>query len=148
MLRQFGSLNNAVGSAGMTAKILIDGSNVLFWQGGHVQIDAPALVVRALLARRFAPVIYFDNSIGQHLGADALDTLRALAEVTIVPAGTPADVVLLAACGQGRQQIVSNDRFQTWRGQFPALQGRWLVTGAIGKGRRVSFSKKLRPAPL
>ncbi len=132
----------------MSAKILVDGSNVLFWQGGQVQADVPELVVRALLARRFRPVIYFDNSIGRHMGQGAVAALGALAEVIIAPAGTPADVVLLEGCAKGRHQIVSNDRFRAWRVQHPALQSKWLVTGTIEKGRRVSFSKKLRPVPL
>jgi hypothetical protein len=132
----------------MTRTILIDGSNVLFWKGGQAQVDVPERVVRALVARRFAPVVYFDNSIGRHIGQGELAVLGALAEVITAPAGTPADALLLKACAQGRHQIVSNDRFRMWRGTHPALQARWLVTGSIGKGRRVSFSKKLIPAPL
>jgi hypothetical protein len=132
----------------MCAEILVDGSNVLFWQGGLALADVPERVVRALIARRFAPVVYFDNSIGRHMGQVALLRLEALTQVSVASAGTPADALLLAACGNGRRQIVSNDRFRTWRDDHPQLQSRWLVTGRIGKGGRVEFSKKLRPAPL
>ena len=114
----------------MPVNILIDGSNVLFWQGGQAVVDVPELVVRALRARRFVPVIYFDNTISRHLGKGQLEALEILGDVVIAPAGTAADTLLLDACGKGK------------------LQSKWLVTGSVGKGRRVCFSKKLRPAPL
>ena len=132
----------------METTILVDGSNVLFWQGGVAQADVPERVARALIARRFTPVVYFDNSIGRYMGQAALVRLETLAQVHVAPKGTPADALLLEACGKGRCQIVSNDRFRTWRDDHPQLQSRWLVTGRIGKGGRVEFSKKLRPAPL
>ena len=132
----------------MKPNLLIDGSNVLFWVGNRPQGDVPALVTRALVARRFIPAVYFDNSIFLHMQQDLIDQLATLAHVVIAPAGTPADALLLEASGQGRRQIVSNDRFRAWRTQHPALQAKWLVTGRIEKGGRASFSKKLKPAPL
>tara|TARA_R110000850_G_scaffold8818_5_gene32422 strand:- start:18 stop:416 length:399 start_codon:yes stop_codon:yes gene_type:complete len=132
----------------MVTTILVDGSNVLFWQGGVAQADVPERVVRALIARRFAPLVYFDNSIGRHIGQAALVRLETLAQVRVATAGTPADALLLKACEKGRIQIVSNDRFRTWRDDHPQLQAAWLVTGRIVRGGRVEFSKKLRPAPL
>ena len=132
----------------MAAEILIDGSNVLFWRGQQAQADLPDLVVRALVARRFAPVIHFDHSIRLHMEQGALDALAQMARVVIAPRGTPADPALLTACQQGRIQIVSCDRFQAWRGQYPGLCRTWLVTGRIEKGGHVGFSKTLRPAPL
>lgn len=132
----------------MTSKILVDGSNVLFWRGGHAQAMIPELVVQALRSKRFEPVIYFDNSIDRHIGQDVLDQLRDCVELIIAPRGTQADALLLSDCGEGRIQIVSNDRFRGWRDAHPKLRKDWLVTGSIGKGGRVSFSKKLKPAPL
>ena len=129
-------------------QILIDGSNVLFWRGGQAQADMPLLVTRALIARRFEPVVYFDHSIHKHMGADRLDHLRASADVKIASVGTPADAMLLDRCNSGRIQIVSADRFRVWRMEHPRLRSDWLVTGRIGRGGRVSFSKKLRAAPL
>jgi hypothetical protein len=126
----------------------VDGSNTLFWRSGHADADAPEIVVRALMARRFVPEIYFDHSIWRHLGQGHLDQLAALVEVSVVPRGTQADEMLLDASKLGRIQIVSNDRFRAWRGQHPKLRNDWLVTGSIGKGEQVNFSKKLRPAPL
>ena len=132
----------------MTPEILIDGSNVLFWRGGQADSALPALVVRALIARRFAPVVIFDASVGRHMGPSALEALALSAKVVVAPAGTPADALLLEACGRGRAQIVSNDRFRAWHRQFPGLQNVWLVTGRVGKGGRIAFSKKLRAVPL
>ncbi|MEP1766897.1 MAG: hypothetical protein ABJJ53_09720 [Sulfitobacter sp.] len=132
----------------MPAKILMDGSNVVFWRGGQADSAVPDRVACALLARRFMPHIFFDHSIWRHLGQDQLDHLAAIALVTIAPRGTPADALLLQACQRGRFQIVSNDRFRAWRGEHPLLRKDWLVTGSIGKGGRVGFSKMLRPAPI
>jgi hypothetical protein len=128
--------------------ILVDGSNVLFWRGGQADASVPLLVIRALSARRFTPLVYFDQSIHRHLGAAALEQVSYLCTVTIAPRGTFADELLLEACGAGRRQIVSCDRFEAWRRLYPALRADWCVTGCIAKGGRVSFSKKLRPAPL
>lgn len=132
----------------MTNSILVDGSNVLFWHGGQAQSQTPMLVLNALVGRRFAPVVYFDNSIHRHVADVDLDQLRKVAQVCVAPRGTPADALLLDACHQGRTQIVSNDRFRGWCVDHPALRSGWLVTGSIEKGGRVSFSKKLRSAPL
>ncbi len=128
--------------------ILVDGSNVLFWHGGQAQPRTPMLVLNALVGRRFAPIVYFDNSIHRHVAGADLDLLQEVVQVCIAPRGTQADALLLDACDQGRTQIVSNDRFRGWRVDHPALRSGWLVTGSIEKGGRVSFSKKLRPAPL
>lgn len=130
----------------MSAHIAIDGSNVLFWRGGQKMPDVPELVTRALIARRFGPVVYFDHSIHRHMPSEALDALAAIAPVVIAAKGTPADALLIDTIGQG--QIVSNDRFRDWRAQVPQIRNDLLVTGSIGKGGRVCFSKKLRPAPL
>ncbi|MCX7567852.1 hypothetical protein OS189_16020 [Sulfitobacter sp. F26169L] len=132
----------------MSVRILVDGSNVLYWRGGQADVAAPEMVVAALTARRFSPVIYFDNSIRLYADQATLNRLETLAPVIIAPGGTQADALLLGDCGQGRIQIVSNDRFRTWRAEHPRLRGDWLVTGSIAKRGRVCFSKKLRPAPL
>jgi hypothetical protein len=129
-------------------KILIDGSNVLFWHAGQPDPDAPMQVFRTLVARRYAPVIYFDHTIHRYLAQSDLERFAGHADTVIVPRGTSADGALLQACENGRFQIVSADRFRAWRCQYPNLRGRWLVTGRIEKGGRASFSKKLRPVPL
>lgn len=130
------------------AEILVDGSNVLFWRAGQAQRDVPMLVVAALKARRFVPVIYFDQSIHQHLSDGDLTFLADAAQVIIAPSGTPADALLLDASAQGRIQIVSCDKFREWRSNHRQLRRDWLVSGRVGKGGRVSFSKTLRAAPL
>jgi hypothetical protein len=129
-------------------KILLDGSNVLYWRGGHPDAQAPLMVLRALIARRYSPVVYFDHSIHLHLTDDDLERLDQSGQFYIAPRGTQADVLLLDACGNGRTQIVSADGFKDWRRDYPLLRRDWLVNGRIGKGGRVSFSKKMRPAPL
>jgi len=132
----------------MAAEILVDGSNVLFWHAGQASGGLPESVARALMARRFMPHVIFDHSIWRHMQPSELDQLGALVQVTTAPRGTPADALLLEACQRGRIQIVSNDRFRAWRNQHPYLRKERLVTGSIGKGGRVGFSKTLRLAPL
>ncbi|WP_298859863.1 hypothetical protein [uncultured Sulfitobacter sp.] len=130
------------------AQILVDGSNVLFWRGGQAQSEVPTLVVRALMLRRFAPIVYFDYTVSLHLSSLELTSLSKVAEINIAPRGTPADVLLLDACCDGRIQIVSCDRFSAWRTYYPRLKADWLVTGRVERGGRISFSKKLRAAPI
>ncbi len=129
-------------------RILIDGSNVMYWRGDQADVCVVRLVVGALTARRFAPTVYFDHSIGQTPAALAAAVGLAEGDVIVAPRGTPADPLLLSASDAGRVQIVSRDRFRAWHAAFPGLRASWLVTGEIGKGGRVSFSKKLRAAPL
>lgn len=130
------------------AEILVDGSNVLFWRGGQPQRIAPGLVIAALIARRFVPVVYFDYSVQRYLAGADLVSLSETAQIIIAPRGTSADALLLDACDEGRRQIVSCDRFEVWRRSHPKLRRDWSVSGRIAKGGRVSFSKTLRAAPL
>lgn len=123
------------------ANILIDGSNSLFWRGGQAQASLPEMLVHALRARRFAPHLYFDHSIGRHMQQSQLDDLAQLATVIIARRGSQADGLMLDACAGGRIQIVSNDKFRNWRDAYPNLRKDWLVSGRIGKGGRVGFSK-------
>lgn len=130
------------------AEILVDGSNVLYWRGGQAQCEVLKFVVGALIQRRFAPSIYFDHSIHNYLPADKFATLNELSQIIIAPPGTPADALLLGACDNGRIQIVSCDKYQDWQSKHPHMRRDWRVSGRIGKGGRVSFSKTLRAAPI
>ncbi|KEJ89168.1 hypothetical protein [Sulfitobacter donghicola] len=132
----------------MKVTVLVDGSNTLFWGGEQARPELPKAVATSLVARRFQPVVFFDHSIDRWMNSAALDGLRMIAEVIIAPRGTKADALLLAACQGGKIQIISNDRFRDWRPDYPHMRKEWFVTGSIGKGQRVSFSKKLRSAPL
>lgn len=129
-------------------KILVDGSNVLFWRGMQAQTGAVDLVLEALIARRFEPQLYFDHSIARVADAAVLEGWAQHVAVLVAPKGTVADGMLLRDCAQGRFQIVSNDRLRDWRSAHPGLRAQWLVTGRIGRRGRVEFSKKLRRAPL
>ena len=130
------------------AEILVDGSNVLYWRGGQAQCEALTLVIGALNLRRFSPSVYFDHSIYGHLSSDDLAALKALSQFIVAPRGTPADALLLDACDQGQTQIVSCDKYQDWQSTHPRMRRDWRVSGRIGKGGRVSFSKTLRAAPI
>lgn len=132
----------------MNGRIFIDGSNVVFWRGGQRDAAMPLLVTRALLARRFVPTVYFDHSIHRHLTQDMLGEVSAQAQVIVAPKGMQADALLLEAAIGTQIQIVTNDHFHDWRKTYPQLRTDTLVTGRIGKGGLVQFSKKLRAVPI
>ncbi|QUJ76659.1 hypothetical protein KDD17_00860 [Sulfitobacter albidus] len=131
----------------MSHRILVDASNVLFWQGGGARLDTLKIVASALCARRFVPELIFDFRVGLaveevalHLGLDAHC-------VQIAPEGAAADALLLDRAEQSGAQIVTRDQYRDWRDNYPALRRDWLVSGRI-VGGRAQFSRKLRAVPI
>lgn len=129
---------------------MVDGSNLLFWRGQQPDVGTVCLVVAALRAKGFSPVVYFDHSVTRLTAVEALPVSLGLPldALHIAARGTPADPLLLAHADGERLQIVSRDRFRQWVRAFPRLRGDWLVTGRIEKGGRVSLSKKLKRPPI
>ena len=117
--------------------ILVDGSNVMHWKDNAPSGQVVARVVQALEARGERPHVYFDANAGYKLGDRFMDA-RALgqviglpaARITVADSGTPADPLLLDHAARARLRIVTNDRFQDWRVQFPVAGTR----GALVKG--------------
>ncbi len=123
-------------------RIVVDGSNVMYWDRETPMLGTVTAVLDALIARGFAPVVFFDANVGYRLfdafhGPDAMQRRLpdGLAEVVVVGAGDPADPALIARALDTGARIVSNDRFRDWRGQFPALGEKGvLVSGEMRGG--------------
>lgn len=109
--------------------ILLDGSNILYWNGNSPRIDTLRMVVRAIEARGFDPCVVFDANAGYVISGAYRDD-RALAaqialppeQVMVVPRGTVADRFILAAARDLQARVVSNDRFRDWAGEFPEIR--------------------------
>ncbi|ARU01616.1 NYN domain-containing protein [Yoonia vestfoldensis] len=131
--------------------IVVDGSNVMHW-GGAASAKVLALVLRALQAKGYAPIVIFDASAGyrladRYLDASALSPLIGLpaAQVSVVDKGVIADSAILRFAAQHRLRIVSNDLYRDWRVQFPHLRRK----GAVLRGRydagAVVWNARLKP---
>ncbi|MFZ3582498.1 NYN domain-containing protein [Loktanella sp. DJP18] len=117
--------------------ILVDGSNVMHWNGDP-SAKVLARVVQNLLERGERPHVYFDANAGykladRYLGPAALGAMIGLPgqNVTVADSGCPADPLLLDHASRSRLRIVSNDRFRDWCQQFPGATRH----GALVKGR-------------
>jgi hypothetical protein len=123
--------------------IVVDGSNVMHWQGDAPTVGAIELVLADLTARGFVPHVFFDANVGyklvgRHVDSGALARVLALplSQVFIAPSRTPADPLLIAHAIRIGARVVSNDRFRDWREEFPALGDKgFLVPGRLLDGR-------------
>ncbi|WP_050525592.1 NYN domain-containing protein [Pseudorhodobacter aquimaris] len=107
---------------------VIDGSNVMYWQGGVPKIEAVKAVVEYLTARGYAPSVMFDANAGylladhyMHDGALARQLGLPVSHVMVVPKGVQADPYILAAARDKAAPVVSNDRFRDWAGDYPEV---------------------------
>ncbi|PRY26733.1 Zc3h12a-like ribonuclease protein [Aliiruegeria haliotis] len=108
--------------------ILLDGSNVMHWNGGEARLETVRDVLTRLTALGFTPGVVFDANAGYKMAGRYLgDRMLArelglpLSRVMVVSIGTPADPVLLAAARDLGGRVVSNDRFRDWRPDHPEL---------------------------
>ncbi len=124
-------------------RILVDGSNVLFWDAESPQIATVFAVVRDLEAQGFRPGVIFDASVGYKIGTryqDDAELAQRLAlppeDVLVVPKGTVADDFLLRSARDMKVRIVTNDRYRDWAETFPEVRqpGR-LIQGAVTRGQ-------------
>jgi hypothetical protein len=123
--------------------VLVDGSNVIYWQDNTPQLAPLLQVVQDLSSRGLKPGVVFDANVGyklsgKFLGERDLSRLLSLprAQILVVPKGTQADSFLLETARDQKALIVTNDRFRDWVDRYPevAQQGR-LVTGGIRDGQ-------------
>ena len=108
--------------------VIVDGSNVLHWNDGVAKIETLRAVLFALTERGFTPGVVFDANAGYKISDGykhdrALGHMLGLPEdrVMVVPKGTPADPVVLAAARDLNARIVSNDRFRDWADAYPQV---------------------------
>ncbi|MBK1635201.1 NYN domain-containing protein [Rhodovulum adriaticum] len=122
--------------------IVVDGSNVMYWDAETPKLETVGHVVKALETRGLVPVIWFDANVGylvsdRYMGVERL--ARALTvpsrQVFIAPKGTPADPLLLNGAAVLKARVVTNDRFRDWVADHPQVQQPgFLVPGQVVRG--------------
>jgi len=127
-----------------TAKphVIVDGSNVLFWNGGAPALETVDAVVQDLLARGFMPGVIFDANVGYKIGSRYLDDAELARRlglpdnrVLVVPRGTVADTVILSAARRIKAKVVTNDRYRDWAQDFPEIrEPGFLIRGGLRNG--------------
>ena len=122
-------------------QIVIDGTNVLYWDGETAQLDTLRCVVEYLQHRDISPIVFLDASSRHHLKDKSLTEkgfARALGlpqmRVMVCPAGTEADVFILKFAKQEELPILSNDRFGD---RSNLAKGIKMVKGVITNGRPI-----------
>jgi hypothetical protein len=124
------------------AWIVVDGSNVLHWDGEVPAIATVARVVDDLRSRGFVPVVWFDANVGYRIGDRYMGPerlARALGlparQVLVAPKGTPADPLLLEGAVVLNARVVTNDRFRDWTQDHPRIrEPGFLVPGQVRDG--------------
>lgn len=118
--------------------VVIDGSNVMFWQDDVPRLAAVTAVLDEVKRAGLKPIVWFDANVGykladRHMGPRDLSRALGLPlrQIRIAPSGTPADPLLLeeaAALGTG---VVTNDLYRDWVEAFPSVR----VPGVLVSGR-------------
>ncbi|MDF1728743.1 MAG: hypothetical protein P1U53_13435 [Sulfitobacter sp.] len=122
------------------ASIVIDGTNVLFWDGDP-DLRVLRAVVDYLKKKGHAPFVFLDASSRHHLGEGNLNE-RGFANrlglpqnrVMVCPAGTEADIFILKFAREQGLPILSNDGF---RDRPQQIKGIPLVKGVFAGGRPI-----------
>lgn len=123
--------------------VVVDGSNVLFWDGGEPSLSIVGKVVEHLRDQGYKVGVIFDANVGYRIGTrylDDADMARRLNlpadRVLVVPKGTPADAYVLRAARDMGARVVSNDRFRDWAKDWPEVtQPGFLIRGGVRDGR-------------
>ena len=121
--------------------VVIDGTNVMYWDGETTQLETLRSVVNYLRQRDINPIVFLDASSRHHLKNKSLTEkgfARALAlpqkQVMVCPAGTEADVFILKFAKTEALPILSNDRFGD---RSNLAKGIKIVKGIITSGRPI-----------
>jgi hypothetical protein len=122
-------------------KIVIDGTNVMYWDGDGAQMATLKIVIDYLKQKNYAPIVFLDASSRHHLGDKSLNErgfAKALGlskgKVMVCPAQTEADVFILKFAKQQDLPVLSNDRFADRKAQAKGLN---IVKGIIASGRPI-----------
>jgi hypothetical protein len=118
--------------------IVVDGSNVMYWEAETPSLDTVRLVLRAVEAEGLVPLVWFDANVGYliggaYLGPEKLAKKLRLrqGQVLVAPRGTPADPLLLEEAARLGARVVTNDRFRDWAAAHPIV----LEPGVLVRGR-------------
>lgn len=123
-------------------RIIVDGSNVLYWRDNTPDLAVVSELVLQLSAQGFTPGVVFDANAGhvvagRYLNERAFGRLLGLPtdQVLVVDKGNPADPTILAAARHLGARIVTNDRYRDWAALHPEV-GRpgHLIRGGFRDG--------------
>lgn len=122
--------------------IVVDGSNVMYWEGDRPSLMTVRRVLKAVEAAGFAPLVWFDANVGYlthgaYLRPEQLSRMLGLArgQVLVAPKGTPADPLLIEEAVRIGARVVTNDRFRDWAEAHPAVtEPGFLVGGTVTGG--------------
>jgi len=122
--------------------IVVDGSNVMYWQDNTANLETVLAVVDRLRKLGYAPGVMFDANAGyllggryMHDGAMGKGLGLPMERVMVVPKGVPADPLILTAARDLGARIVTNDRYRDWWGDHPeAAEPGHLIKGGYRDG--------------
>ena len=114
---------------GRRQQVVIDGSNVMYWNGETPRLSTLKEVVRMAEAQGFQPGVIFDANAGYKLcdrylsDRDFAKLLKLPGDrVLVVDKGEPADPMILSAARDAGATVISNDRFRDWAQDFPEVE--------------------------
>lgn len=117
--------------------VVIDGSNVMHWDGEVPHLATLREVIATLRKQGYQPGVIFDANAGYKFADRYLDDghfakLLNLPgdRVLVVNKGEPADPTILAAARELKAKVITNDRYRDWAGDFPEV----ATTGHLVKG--------------
>lgn len=121
------------------AWIVLDGSNVMYWQDEVPKLATVRLVLAEVQSLGFTPVVWFDANAGyllsdRYMGPVAIARALELPRrrVFVAPKGTPADPLLLEGAARLGARVITNDRFRDWAETHPIVQeAGTLVPGVL-----------------
>ena len=123
--------------------ILIDGSNVMYWDGPPPTLEPVHEAAQLLIEKGYAPHVMFDANAG-HLVFGGYKHDHELAQmlgltfdqVVVVDKGVEADPHLLRMARDLGAKVVTNDLFRDWAKKFPEVRTRGhLIHGGYHKGK-------------
>ncbi len=134
-------------------RIVLDGSNVMYWKGGTPEIETVSEVLARVTDLGYAPGVVFDANAGHllfgryrhdHYLSKTLNLKES--HVMVVPKGTPADPYILTAARDMGAQIVTNDQYRDWADEYPEIATKGHLIKGSYRGGEVWLD--LPPAPL
>lgn len=122
--------------------IVVDGSNIMYWQDNTPKMATVVAVVDRLRALGYAPGVMFDANAGyllggryMHDGAMGRELGLSKERVMVVPKGVSADPFILKAARDLGARIVTNDRYRDWVVDFPEVaEAGHLIKGGYRDG--------------
>ena len=127
--RLAGVFDKASASRSIPERVVIDGSNVMYWKDNTPRIETVREVVEHLSRRGLKTGVVFDANAGylltdKYRHDEFFSYMLGLPEdwVMVVPKGTPADPFILKAARDMGARIVTNDRFRDWAADYPEVK--------------------------